>query len=258
MPSKELKQYFKELGRVLMSPGDRPAKGALLKEAFEIPLIWPEREYPTTRSMPEQFQQALRPWNGIVHFVETEDNVLPTVAKIIQGEDAARDGKTKKIARWECERLAMWNWEEGLAHLNIEWTAPSAGEMKKAATDNDAREAVKALYESVDVGITDADYAIAHTGTLVFFHDAERHAFMNLCPWTHIAIVRTSQMLRTVQDFYDKFARDIEAQPLTSNMTFITGPSRSGDIDLTYGQGAAGPGEYHVILIDDTAADANA
>lgn len=249
MPDKNLKQYYEELERGLNASGDRPAKGALLAEAFEIPLVWPEHEFPATRSMPDQFKQALLPWNGQVHIVQSEKEVLPKAAEIVEGAGA------KKIARWHCPRLAPWNWEEGLAHLNVEWARPTPEEMKKASVDDEAREAIKTLFEGVDLGITDADFAIAHTGTLVFFHDAERHAFMNLCPWTHLAVVRTSQMLRTVQDFYDQLARDIEKRPLTSNMTFITGPSRSGDIDLTHGQGAAGPGEYHVILLDDASTE---
>ena len=63
-------------------------------------------------------------------------------------------------------------------------------------------------------------------------------------------VASASQLVPTIQDMMDRLRKDLGEDGLPPNTAFITGPSRSGDIDLTVGQGAAGPGEHHVILID--------
>ena len=105
--------------------------------------------------------------------------------------------------------------------------------------------------EKMEVGITDADYAVAHTGTLLFRHSPERYAQTNLFPWTHVAVVRLSQMVRRIDDLAEIMAAEHRDRPWHPNTIFQTGPSRSGDIDIKVGQGAAGPGETYVILIED-------
>jgi len=239
----EFAQYFSELRTELNKLPSRAAKGALLERAFQIPLLWPPSEYPTERTLAEQFQRALTPWGGKVHIVKSEDEAVPKVAELIQ------EAKATRGSRWICPRLNRFDWEKGLAHLNLEWIIPNSQELQAGGDEGKRREMIERM-EKIEVGLTDCDLAVAHTGSLVFRHSSERNGYVNLFPWTHIAIVWISQVVKTVQEAIENLEASIPDKKWSANTVFVTGPSRSGDIDLTVGQGAAGPGRFHVILID--------
>lgn len=246
----EMTQYLASLRTELGKDARRPPKGELLRQAFEIPLIWPEHEFPPTRSLAEQMAAALRPWAGRVHPVQNESEVVAKAAGIIEEAGA------KRVGRWLTPRLDRFDWEEGLAKLGLDWMICTKSDLAWV-DDEEKRQKLIGELETLEVGITDCDFAIAHTGTMVFRHTDLRHAYMSLFPWTHIAVVWESQVVRTVQDAIDRLAQERGETELPSNTTFITGPSRSGDIDLAHGRGAAGPGELHIIYVEGEESDAN-
>jgi L-lactate utilization protein LutC len=102
-----------------------------------------------------------------------------------------------------------------------------------------------------DMGITTAQWAIAETGTLVLESERERHRLTSLVPPIHVAIIQASGIRRTMSDILE-LIKNPEVG-LSRTVTFITGPSRTSDIELTLAIGVHGPGELHVIVIDDVA-----
>jgi L-lactate dehydrogenase complex protein LldG len=96
-----------------------------------------------------------------------------------------------------------------------------------------------------DVGITSCDCAIAETGTLMVLSRPGQERAASLLPPMHIAIVKRQQI---VPDLIDAFTM-LGSQPLPSNVTFITGPSKTGDIELQLTTGVHGPGKWRVIVI---------
>ncbi|HYX27879.1 MAG TPA: lactate utilization protein [Pyrinomonadaceae bacterium] len=98
-----------------------------------------------------------------------------------------------------------------------------------------------------DVGITTAQAAIAETGTLVLEAEKERHRFVSLLPPIHIAVVRSSDLCWTIGDALERLR---QRDQLSRAITFITGPSRTADIELTLTVGVHGPRELFVIVID--------
>lgn len=99
-----------------------------------------------------------------------------------------------------------------------------------------------------DIGITSVVRAIAETGTLVMHSDPGQERIASLVPPVHVAIVEQSQL---VPDLFDLFA-EMERRSdrgLPSNITFITGPSKTGDIELQLTTGVHGPKHWHVIVI---------
>ena len=101
-----------------------------------------------------------------------------------------------------------------------------------------------------DVGLTSAQWAIAETGTLVLESDQERHRLTSLVPTAHIAIVRARQMRQTLGEVLALISAQ-GADALSRTVTFITGPSRTSDIELTLAIGVHGPAELYVIVIED-------
>jgi L-lactate dehydrogenase complex protein LldG len=101
-----------------------------------------------------------------------------------------------------------------------------------------------------DVGITMAQAAIAETGTLVLEAETERHRLVSLLPPVHIAIVYARNIVLTIGDALSQL-RGNESEPMSRAITFITGPSRTADIELTLTVGVHGPKELHVIVINE-------
>jgi L-lactate dehydrogenase complex protein LldG len=102
-----------------------------------------------------------------------------------------------------------------------------------------------------DMGITSAQWAIAETGTLVLESEGERHRLASLVPPVHVAIVEAGRIRRTMSEVLE-LIKNTDAG-LSPTVTFITGPSRTSDIELTLAIGVHGPGELHVIVIDEAA-----
>jgi len=95
-----------------------------------------------------------------------------------------------------------------------------------------------------DVGVSTAQAAIAETGTLVLDSDCERHRLVSLVPPVHIAIVNASSIVETLGDALTL----LQKKEISPAITFITGPSRTADIELTLAIGVHGPQELYVIV----------
>jgi L-lactate dehydrogenase complex protein LldG len=100
------------------------------------------------------------------------------------------------------------------------------------------------------VSVTPCLAAVAETGTLMLVSGADTPTTLNFLPDTHIAVVREGQVVAGYEDGWDR-VRALGAWPRTVN--FITGPSRTGDIEQRIELGAHGPRRLHVILVDDAA-----
>jgi L-lactate dehydrogenase complex protein LldG len=106
-----------------------------------------------------------------------------------------------------------------------------------------------------ELGLSGVDDVIAETGTLVLMARAGQMRSVSLLPPLHVAVARTSQVIATLAD-YLLLAQAGGADPqqyLTSCVSFVTGPSRTGDIELKLTVGVHGPGELHLVLLDERA-----
>jgi L-lactate utilization protein LutC len=103
--------------------------------------------------------------------------------------------------------------------------------------------------EKAAIGLTTVDYAIADTGTLVVLSGKGRARAASLLTPIHVAIVERGKVLATIQEVFTALSAE-GTPPLPSAVAFITGPSRTADIELTLVVGVHGPQELHVILIE--------
>ena len=102
----------------------------------------------------------------------------------------------------------------------------------------------------LDVGITDVNAAIAESGTLVCSSGPGITRGLSLVPPAHIAVVRRSDILEELTTFYRR-QRGLPPSELPSSITFITGPSKTADIEGELITGVHGPGHVHILLIED-------
>lgn len=97
------------------------------------------------------------------------------------------------------------------------------------------------------VGITGAFCAIAETGTLMLLSSPDTPAAVSLLPETHIAILDVSRIVPGMEEAWALLKAEQGNMPRAVN--FISGPSRTADIEQTIIIGAHGPYRVHVILV---------
>ena len=108
---------------------------------------------------------------------------------------------------------------------------------------------VRRLVRSGDpLAVSSAAVGVAETGTLLLCSGPENPVSANFLPENQIVVVRASDLVGAPEDAW---ARLREQGPLPRTVNWITGPSRSGDIEMTMLMGAHGPVRLHVVLVED-------
>lgn len=98
------------------------------------------------------------------------------------------------------------------------------------------------------VGITGCFRAIAETGTLMLCSGAGSPATNSLLPETHIAVVPRAHIVADMEAAWSDARRELARWPRAVN--FVSGPSRTADIEQTIVLGAHGPYRVHLLIID--------
>lgn len=184
---------------------------------------------PTSR-----FCDELRSAGGIPH-------VVPDAA-------AARQAITGIVHAKGCRRVV-------LSRGGIVERLELAGRLRQAGVEvlqsgSDSAEASRDAFFAADLGITNVEYLIAETGTVVMATRPDEPRSLSLLPPVHIAIAECRQLLPDLFDLFDLFSPVAPARKTPSCLTLITGPSKTGDIELRLVTGVHGPGEIQVVLCE--------
>ncbi len=110
---------------------------------------------------------------------------------------------------------------------------------------------LKGIAFKADLGISGVEYAIAETGSCALFQRKGNARITTLAPPVLALIVEESQVLETLDDFFAivRFQFLANRARLPNYYNFISGPSRTGDIEQTLTIGVHGPGEVHMIIV---------
>jgi L-lactate dehydrogenase complex protein LldG len=120
----------------------------------------------------------------------------------------------------------------------LDWAASGLAVAARSAVDADR------------VGISGCFCAIAETGTLMLLSGPQTPATVSLLPETHIALVPVSRIVATMEEAFALLRAERGKLPRAIN--FISGPSRTGEIEQTIVLGAHGPCRVHLILLAGT------
>ncbi len=198
----------RSLGRTAQDPiGPRPA-------------IYASRQAESLASETQQFLDELRKLSAIGQQLSPEE--IGAALKSLVVEQNVR-----KATTWETPYLRQLGVTEVLNTLGVELVSPNADKYEMA---------------QCDLGITEADFLLPETGTLILKSSVEKPRAVSLLPRIHLAIVRRD-MLRA--DMHQVFA---EAKN-SNYLVFITGPSRTADIELTVTLGVHGPRNLFVWMM---------
>lgn len=99
------------------------------------------------------------------------------------------------------------------------------------------------------VGITGVDYALAETGTLVLYSGNSQGRGLSLAPRHHIALLPLERILFSLDQYLERYPEEDGFLSQGSAVTFISGASRTADIELKLVLGAHGPKELSVITL---------
>lgn len=99
------------------------------------------------------------------------------------------------------------------------------------------------------VGLSHAFSGVAETGTLVLTSGAENPTTLNFLPDTHIVIVDAHDIVGDYESVWDRLRSRLGRGKMPRTVNFITGPSRSGDIEQTILLGAHGPRNLHILVV---------
>jgi L-lactate dehydrogenase complex protein LldG len=177
-------------------------------------------------SLIEVFGKNLEAVGGHCIVARSEVEVIEALNGIIASlQDSPLRGRTIALSNTPLLERLMARVETSVDEISV---APSAAE----------------LFD-YDVGISTAQAAIAETGTLMLDSEAERHRLVSLVPPVHIAIVDSANICLTLGEALAAAGQGPELSP---TITFITGPSRTADIELTLAIGVHGPQELYVVV----------
>lgn len=245
-----------------------------------------ERNVAQLPALIERFTEEARKAGAFVYAVSTPAEAQITVSTILRQKKAKLVVKSKSMVTEEVELNAFLE-KEGYRVVETdlgEWiiqlagerpshiTAPAlhrtkeevAGILSRAlgrsvpadslAIVRLAREEMRPLLNQADVGISGANLAIAESGTLVIVSNEGNARLVTSLPPVHIALVTVEKFVETMEEavtLIKALTIASSGRKVTSYISFITGPSATTDIEKERVIGVHGPGEVHIIILDN-------
>ncbi len=119
-------------------------------------------------------------------------------------------------------------------------------------SEDRSRESLRQEIVASGLGMTGADYAVAETGSLVILPRKGLSRLVSLVPPVHLALVRPQDLVETLSDLFllRRLQYHLNGGEMGSYLNFITGPSRTADIESTLVVGVHGPREVHLVLLE--------
>ncbi|GAB7081332.1 LutC/YkgG family protein [Megalodesulfovibrio paquesii] len=110
-------------------------------------------------------------------------------------------------------------------------------------------EGMRTHLAGIDMAFTSCEFGIAETGTIVIDSASEELRLATMIGEIHIAVLKVSDIVKASYDIESKLDKRMKKAP--SYMAFITGPSRTADIERVLAIGVHGPLELHILLLED-------
>jgi L-lactate dehydrogenase complex protein LldG len=228
-------EMAKTPGLFAASAAERPAQPGRRLEVLrrELSERWPQTL--------ERFRMEFERVAGVFHRVATAAEVPATLGRICAERGARR------LVAWPAEELGV----------TIAPTLGAAGiaveSMPRVVVPEHERARLRDVIAGADLGVTGADLAVAETGTLVLVSAAGRPRSTSLLPPCHVALFDREALVESLEHVGLALEAWHEGTPPAERgavINFITGPSRTADIELTLTRGVHGPKEIHAIFVD--------
>ncbi len=218
-----------------------PELQRIAASASHIP---PPSVHPPVDDLVQQFISELTKLEGKAYHCADDQAALTIIRQILEAN------QSQSVITWKLDLISL----PGLAALLSDMGITQA-DSQVAHTGNERAARLQTL-EPVPVCISGAEYAIAESGSIVVISDRDKGRLASLLAPIHIAIVPVALIHRGLGDALAAIRQQYGPELFAnhSNLTIITGPSRTADIELTLTLGVHGPREIHVILLESQVA----
>jgi L-lactate dehydrogenase complex protein LldG len=228
-------EMAKTRGLFAASSAERPAQPAQRLDLLrrELSERWPQTL--------ERFRAEFELVAGVFHRVATAAEVPAALERI------CRERHARKLVAWPAEDLGVAI-APALAGAGI-----AVESMPPAAVADTERRRLRGVIADADLGVTGADLAVAETGTLVLVSAAGRPRSTSLLPPCHVAVFDRDALVESLEHLglaLEAWHEGVPPAERGAVINFITGPSRTADIELTLTRGVHGPKEIHAIFVD--------
>jgi L-lactate dehydrogenase complex protein LldG len=189
----------------------------------------------------ERFRAEFERVAGIFHRVPTAADVPAELERICRAITARR------VVAWPAQELGV------AVAPTLDAAGIAVASMPGGAVSDAERGRLKAVVAAADLGVTGADLAVAETGTLVLISAAGRPRSTSLLPPCHVAIFDPTALVESLEQVglaLEAWHEGPAPPERGAVINFITGPSRTADIELTLTRGVHGPKEIHAIFVD--------
>ena len=197
--------------------------------------------------------EMAEPINLNVIALKDPPSVAAAIADLIRDKDPEW-GSQKSVVTWKHPLIDSLNLADALADQNV---PVYITELKESDADQifRAKERERLRKNVVDsyIGVTSADFCMAETASLVMRTRPGQARSVSLVPSIHIAVIHLDQIIADLKELYALIQWEPEAsrEGLTNCMTFISGPSKTADVEATMVHGAHGPREVCVYVMTD-------
>jgi L-lactate dehydrogenase complex protein LldG len=188
----------------------------------------------------DRFRQEFERVAGVFHRVADWNDVPEIILEIAREKGAG----------------AVVAWDESALRLDLRPRLEAGGlSVAVAATgdiDEIARRSHREASARAQIGVTGADFVLAETGTLILLSGRGRPRAASLLPDTHIAVFDRSRLVESLVQvgiLLEALHEDPARSMSGAMINFITGPSRTADIELTLTRGVHGPKDVHAVFV---------
>lgn len=228
-------EMLKTRGLFPAAPAERPARPRERLDVLRRELIerWPQSL--------ERFRVEFERVAGVFHRVPAAADVPAVVERL------CRERGARSVVTWGAQALGV-DVTSALSGAGIAVEA-----MPHAVPAAPERQRLRELIGRADLGVTGADLAIAETGTLVLRAAAGRPRSTSLLPPCHVAVFDRTVLVETLEQVgiaLEAWHHGPAPVARGAVINFITGPSRTADIELTLTRGVHGPKEVHAVFVD--------
>ena len=197
-------------------------------------------------------ESAAEPLNMKVVAVDTiEEATAAIVTKAAETEPEW--GGDKQVCVWRHSLVDRLELQVALKRENIQVVSTDTfiSGSPQALTPDEERAAFRQGVIDSFIGITAAEYCVADTATLVLATRPGEPRSISLVPSIHIAVITVDQILADFKELYAllRWQGIGKDEALTNCLTFISGPSKTADIEATLVHGAHGPRELILIVL---------
>jgi L-lactate dehydrogenase complex protein LldG len=200
----------------------------------------------------DHFIKMAAPINLNVVVLKDENAAAAAITDLIKQKDPEW-GDQKSLVIWQHPLIERLNLPAALADENIpayvtSLDDPQTEDLSVPEKRNRLRQQVIDAY----IGITSADFCMAATASLVMRTRPGQGRAVSLVPSIHIGVIYLDQIIWDLKELYALLRFEPEGRQggLTNCMTFISGPSKTADVEATMVHGAHGPREVYVYVIE--------